>query len=255
MRRRISQIYAPFLVSPTGPRLVHFLHPSLVGLKMISPFQGTELTSWLIVWTRVYCSSFRRLTLIDYRYSALSTKSPDCLYTPRDITSPPALLQPQYNNTPFPTWVFEVAHGHESWKQLKNDARITAFCAQTSIQVLLGTNLWSAFQSILSPTNPHWLWNEYPTDIAQVTHWPACGNLIHNSRELDILGLCTDSKPSLSVMSSPTCDPYLRNSGNCSVCSFLRSSIIAWGMWDESLYMLSCLFSKSPSTVSRCMIG
>ena len=154
MRRRISQIYAPFLVSPTGPRLVHFLHPSLVGLKMISTFRGKELTYWLIVWTRVYYSSFRRLTLIDYRYSALSTKSPDCSYIPRDITSPPAPLQPQYNNTPFTTWVFEVAHGHESWKQLKNDARITAFCAQTSIQVLVGIKFMVSVSKYSGPNEP-----------------------------------------------------------------------------------------------------
>jgi len=249
-RRWISKMYAPFLVWLTGPRLVHFLHQSLVGLKMISPFRGRELTSWLIVWTRVYCSSFRRLTLIDYRYSALSTKSPDCSYIPRDITSPPALLQPQYNNTPFPTWVLEVAHGHESWKQLKNDARITAFSAQTSIQVLVGINFIVSISKYSGQMNSHWPRNEYPTDSAQVTHWPACGNHIPNSRQLHILGLCRDSKPSLSVMSIPACDPYLCDSGNCSV-SFHRSRIIGWGMWDESFDVLSCLFFKSPSTASR----
>jgi hypothetical protein len=81
--------------------------------------------------------------MIDYRYSALSTKSPDCSYIPRDITTPPALLQPQYNNTPFPTWVFEVAHRHEGRTQLKNDARRKAFSAQTSIQVLVGIKIYS----------------------------------------------------------------------------------------------------------------
>ena len=53
-------------------------------------------------------------------------------------------------------WVFEVAHRHEDWSRLKNDARTKAFSAQTSIQVFVGIKIYSqhfkAFWARRSPT-------------------------------------------------------------------------------------------------------
>lgn len=82
--------------------------------------------------------------MLDYRYAGLSSKSTDASFVPRDITSPPALTQPEYNNAPYPTWVFEVAHRNEDWVRLQNEARTKAFSAQTSIQVFIGVKIYSA---------------------------------------------------------------------------------------------------------------
>jgi len=127
---------------PMEPRLVRTSIKSGFGRRIIS-LRTAEIPLWYIHVTQICHLRFCRLTLLDYRYSALSTKSPDASFVPRDITSPPALAQPEWNNAPYPTWVFEVAHSNEGWDRLKNDARMKAFSAQTSIQVFVGIKIYS----------------------------------------------------------------------------------------------------------------
>jgi hypothetical protein len=86
---------------------------------------------------------FRRLIVLDYKYDNTHTKQPDSSYTPRDLTCPPALPQPEYDNIPYPTFVIEVAHKHEPWEQLRADARYKAFSRQTSIQIFVGVKIYT----------------------------------------------------------------------------------------------------------------
>lgn len=84
---------------------------------------------------------------IDYVWSNHGKKSPDCSYVPRDLTVPPAkrkLRTPVVNATvpPYPTMVVEIAHKHESWKKLKDDARRKAFSSRTSIHCMIGIKFY-----------------------------------------------------------------------------------------------------------------
>ena len=90
---------------------------------------------------------FLILTVIDYKYGNVRSKSPDASFIPHTITIPPAKAQPQtskpgYTGLAYPTVVCEVAHKHENWTRLINDARQKAFARNTNIQVFFGVKLY-----------------------------------------------------------------------------------------------------------------
>ena len=87
---------------------------------------------------------------LDYAWSNRGKKSPDCSYVPRDLTVPPAkrkLRTPVVNALvpPYPTMVVEIAHTHESWKKLKDDARRKAFSSRTSIHWMIGIKFYKNY--------------------------------------------------------------------------------------------------------------
>jgi hypothetical protein len=86
---------------------------------------------------------FCRLIVLDYKYDNTHKKQPDSSYTPRDLTCPPALPQPEYRDDPYPTFIIEIAHKHEPWAQLRADARYKAFSQYTSIQIVVGVKIYS----------------------------------------------------------------------------------------------------------------
>ena len=94
------------------------------------------------------CSSHLSANFVDYSYANLKTKSPDCQFTPKSITIPPALpkpgtIRPGYLGTPFPTVVFESFHHNETWPQLLQDARTKTFSVNTTIQVWIGLKIYA----------------------------------------------------------------------------------------------------------------
>lgn len=87
--------------------------------------------------------------MLDYRYHANSSKSPDLSFTPKDISIPPAMAQPNtakpgYAGLAFPTVVIEVAHKHESWQRLFTDGQEKAFSRNTSVQILIGIKIYTS---------------------------------------------------------------------------------------------------------------
>lgn len=81
--------------------------------------------------------------MLGYKYDHIHMKQPDSSYTPRDLTCPPALPQPEYQNDPYPTLVIEIAHRHETWGQLLADARYKAFSQYTTIQIVVGVKIYA----------------------------------------------------------------------------------------------------------------
>lgn len=81
------------------------------------------------------------LMQVDYRYNDRASKSPDNSFVPRDIQVPPAKLKLGMN-IPYPTIVIEVGHNHEGWNKLKGDARMKAFSRMTSIQIIIGIQIF-----------------------------------------------------------------------------------------------------------------
>src|SRR5579859_1778135 len=93
------------------------------------------------------CSSYLSTNFVDYPYANLRTKSPDCQFTPKTITIPPAFpkpgtIRPNYLGTPFPTVVFDVAHQNETWSQFIADAGRKAFSINTTIQIWIGIKIY-----------------------------------------------------------------------------------------------------------------
>ena len=88
--------------------------------------------------------------MIDYVYRSgprVHSKQPDSSFIPANIQIPPAKPQPGtvragVVGVAFPTVVFEVAHCHESWALLLQDAREKAFSRQTSVQLVVGIKLF-----------------------------------------------------------------------------------------------------------------
>ena len=102
--------------------------------------------------------------MIDYEYRSgprVHSKQPDCSFISADIQIPPAKPQPKtarigFAGHAFPTLVVEVAHQHESWALLLQDARQKAFSRQTSVQLVVGIKLFkNDFKVFVAKRGPH----------------------------------------------------------------------------------------------------